>query len=138
MLANRTGICIANSETGQIGGRGPSAVEVAASPPAERLRPQLPLKQHQAPDLGAVRADVRLNVGSQLADDGQVDAEQLRAALQRRRDRPAAPAATGRFTRLTPTVLDMFVRYYAPAPGVLKEGEPDDRLPHSGRAPPPN
>jgi hypothetical protein len=51
---------------------------------------------------------------------------------------PAAPAATGRFTRLTPTVLDMFVRYYAPAPGVLKEGEPDDRLPHPGRAPTPD
>src|SRR6266702_4587551 len=51
---------------------------------------------------------------------------------------PAAPAATGRFTRLTPTVLDMFVRYYAPAPGVPKEGEPDDRLPHPGRAPTPD
>src|SRR5215218_3918910 len=51
---------------------------------------------------------------------------------------PAAPAATGRFTRLTPTVLDMFVRYYAPAPGVPKEGEPDDRLPHPGRGPTPD
>jgi AcrR family transcriptional regulator len=46
---------------------------------------------------------------------------------------PAATAATGRFTRLTPTVLDMFVRYYAPVPGVPKEGEPDDRLPDPGR-----
>ena len=51
---------------------------------------------------------------------------------------PAAPAATGRFTRLTPTVLDLFVRYYAPHPGVLKEGEPDDRLPDPGRAPAPD
>src|SRR5215218_9213685 len=51
---------------------------------------------------------------------------------------PAAMAATGRFTRLTPTVLDMFVRYYAPAPGVPKEGEPDDRLPHPGRGPTPD
>jgi AcrR family transcriptional regulator len=51
---------------------------------------------------------------------------------------PAASAATGRFTRLTPTVLDMFVRYYAPAPGVPKEGEPDDRLPDPGRGPPPD
>jgi AcrR family transcriptional regulator len=51
---------------------------------------------------------------------------------------PAAPAATGRFTRLTPTVLDMFVRYFAPPPGVPKEGEPDDRLPHPGRAPTPD
>ena len=50
---------------------------------------------------------------------------------------PAAPAATGRFTRLTPNVLDMFVRYYAPAPGVPKEGEPDDRLPHPGHGPTP-
>jgi AcrR family transcriptional regulator len=47
---------------------------------------------------------------------------------------PAATAATGRFTRLTPTVLEMFVRYYAPASGVPKEGEPSDRLSHSGRA----
>ena len=51
---------------------------------------------------------------------------------------PAAPAATGRFTRLTPTVLDMFVRYYAPAPGVPKEGEADDRLPDPGRGPSPD
>ncbi len=51
---------------------------------------------------------------------------------------PAAPAATGRCTRLTPTVLEMFVRYSAPAPGGPKEGEPDDRLPHPGRAPTPD
>jgi AcrR family transcriptional regulator len=51
---------------------------------------------------------------------------------------PAATAATGRFTRLTPTVLDMFVRYYAPTPGVPKEGEPDDRLPDPGRGPTPD
>ena len=51
---------------------------------------------------------------------------------------PAATAATGRFTRLTPTVLDMFIRYYAPASGVPKEGEPDDRLPHPGRRPTPD
>lgn len=51
---------------------------------------------------------------------------------------PAATAATGRFTRLTPTVLDMFVRYYAPTPGVPKEGEPDDPLPHPGRGPTPD
>ena len=51
---------------------------------------------------------------------------------------PAATAATGRFTRLTSTVLDMFVRYYAPTPGLPKEGEPDDRLPHPGRGPTPD
>jgi hypothetical protein len=53
------------------------------------LGPELPLKLHQAPDPGAVGADVRLDLGGQLADGRQVDAEQLRAPLQRRRDRPA-------------------------------------------------
>jgi hypothetical protein len=118
------------SEIGSGGGRG-------RRPDAGRpLGSELPLKQHQGPDPGAVGAEVRLDLGGQLANSGQVDAEQLRAPLQRRRHRPAAPAATGRFTRLTPTVLDMFVRYYAPAPGVPKEGEPDDRLPHPGRPAP--
>ena len=72
-----------------IGGRGPSAVEVAAPAPAVRLGPELPLQLHQAPDPGAVGAEVGLDLGGQLADGGQVDAEQLRAPLQRRRDRPA-------------------------------------------------
>jgi hypothetical protein len=57
--------------------------------PAVRLGPELPLKLHEAPDPGAVGADVRLDVGGQLADGGEVDAEQLGAPLQRRRDRPA-------------------------------------------------
>jgi hypothetical protein len=72
-----------------IGSWGPSAVEVAAAAPAVRLGPELPLKLHQAPDPGAVGADVWLDLGGQLADGGQVDAEQLRALLQRRCDRPA-------------------------------------------------
>ena len=71
-----------------IGGWGPSAVEVAASPPAIRLGPKLALKLHQAPDHGAVRANVGLDLGGRLANGGQVDAEQLRTPLQRRRDRP--------------------------------------------------
>jgi hypothetical protein len=71
-----------------IGGRRLSAVEVAAPAPAVRLGPELPLELHQAPDPGAVGAEVRLDLGGQLADGGQVDAEQLRAPLQRRRDRP--------------------------------------------------
>jgi hypothetical protein len=71
------------------GGRNPSAVDVAAPAPAVGLRPELPLQLHQAPDPGAVGADVGLDVASQPADGGQVDAEQLRALLQRRRDRPA-------------------------------------------------
>jgi hypothetical protein len=71
-----------------IGSRDPSAVEVTAPTPAVRLGPELALELHEAPDPGAVGADVRLNLGGQLTDDGEVDAEQLRAPLQRRRDRP--------------------------------------------------
>jgi hypothetical protein len=61
-----------------------SAVTVAASAPAVRFRPELAFQLHEAPDPGAVGAEVRLDVGSHLADGGQVDAEQLRAPLQRR------------------------------------------------------
>jgi hypothetical protein len=43
----------------------------------------------QAPDPGAVGARVGLDVGGRLANRCQVDAEQLRAPLERRRDRPA-------------------------------------------------
>jgi hypothetical protein len=66
-----------------------SAVEVPASPPAVRRRSEQAFQLHQAPDPGAVGAEVGLNVGGRLVDGGQVDAEQLRAPLQRRRDRPA-------------------------------------------------
>jgi hypothetical protein len=69
--------------------QGLPAVEVPAPAPPIRLGPELALKLHEAPDLGAVRVDVGLDVGGQLADRGQVDAEQLRALLQRCRDRPA-------------------------------------------------
>jgi hypothetical protein len=72
-----------------IGGQGLPAVEVATPAPAIRLGPQLPLKLHEAPDPGAVGAEVRLDLGGQLVDGGQVDAEQFGASLQRRRDRPA-------------------------------------------------
>ena len=68
---------------------GSSPIQVAAAPPAVGLRPHPPLQLHQAPDLGAVRTEVGLDVGGQLADDGQVDAQQLCAPLQRRRDWPA-------------------------------------------------
>jgi hypothetical protein len=71
------------------GGRGLSAVEVAATAPAVGRRWELPLKLHEAPDPGAVGAEVRLEVGGQRADGGQLDAEQLRALVERRRDRPA-------------------------------------------------
>ena len=72
-----------------VGGPNSSAVEVAASPPAVRLGPELSLKLHEAQDPGAVGAEVGLDVGGRLTDGGQVDAEQLGAPLQRRRDRPA-------------------------------------------------
>jgi hypothetical protein len=77
------------SGLGCVGGPGSSAVKVAAPAAAVRLGLELALKLHQAPDLSAVGTDVRLDLGGQLSGGGQVDAEQLRAALQRRRDRPA-------------------------------------------------
>jgi hypothetical protein len=72
-----------------VGGSGSSTIEVAASPPAIRLWPQLAFQLHQAPDPGAVGAEVGLDAGGRLLDGGQVDAEQLRTLRQRRRDRPA-------------------------------------------------
>lgn len=45
-------------------------------------------------------------------------------------DEPSAPAGQGRFTRLTPTALHMFFRYYAP-----EEEVPGDRILHGGLAP---
>jgi len=54
---------------------GSSTVKVAAPAAAIHLGPELAFQLHQAPDLGAVHADVGLDVGSQLADGGQVDAE---------------------------------------------------------------
>jgi hypothetical protein len=55
---------------------GSSTVEVAAPAAAVRLGPELALQLHQAPDPGAVGADVGLDVGGRLPDGGQVDAEQ--------------------------------------------------------------
>jgi hypothetical protein len=69
-------------------GQGLSAVQVAAPAPAVRLGPELALKLHEAPDLGAVGAPVGLDAGGQFADGGQVDGKQLRALLQRSRNRP--------------------------------------------------
>jgi hypothetical protein len=85
----RAGCPPRRSGPGRVAGPGPSAVKVAAPTPAVRLGLELAVKLHQAPDLRAVGTDVRLNVDGQLADGGQVDTEQLRAPLQRRRDRPA-------------------------------------------------
>jgi hypothetical protein len=49
------------------------AVEVAAAAPTVGLGSELPLKQRQAPDPGAVGAAVRLDLSGQLAEGGQVD-----------------------------------------------------------------
>src|SRR5438046_75334 len=51
-----------------LGSRHPSAVEVTTPTPAVRLRPELPFQLHQAPDSGAVSAEVRLYFGGQLTD----------------------------------------------------------------------
>jgi hypothetical protein len=73
-----------------IEGSGSPAVEVAASPPAVRL---WPVAWHSScirlQILVPSARRVRLDVGGRLNDGGQVDAEQLRAPLQRCRDRPA-------------------------------------------------
>src|SRR5918992_3865519 len=71
-----------------VGGRDPSPVEVAAPSPAVGLGSELSLKLHQAPAAGA-GAEVGLDLGRGLAEAGQVDAEQLGAPVQRRRDRPS-------------------------------------------------
>jgi hypothetical protein len=83
-----------------VGALGPSTVDVAAPPPGEGLRAQLALKLREAPHLHAVRAHVRLDVGSQLAHGGQVNTEQLRPPFQRRRLRTSSVrGAWGTFTR---------------------------------------
>jgi hypothetical protein len=61
--------------------RDPSTVEVAAPSSAVGLGLELSLKLGQAPDPGAVGAEVRLDLGRGLAEADQVDAEQLRAPL---------------------------------------------------------
>jgi AcrR family transcriptional regulator len=45
---------------------------------------------------------------------------------------PAAPAGQGRFTRLAPAALDMFVRYYS-----SEKGQSDDQIADGSRAPAP-
>ena len=50
-------------------------VKVAASAPAVRLGLELALKLHQAPDLGAVGTDVRLDLGGQLGSTRLEEAE---------------------------------------------------------------
>jgi AcrR family transcriptional regulator len=98
----------------------------------------------QLQDLGRAALQAAVDAGQLAPAAASEEANALYTILmagvisQQLANEPAAPAPTGRFTRLTPTVWDMFVRYYAPAPGVPKEGEPDDRLPHPDRAPTPD
>jgi hypothetical protein len=54
---------------------GSSTVEVAAPPPAVHLGPELALQLHEAPDPGAVGAQVGLDIGGRLANRCRVDAE---------------------------------------------------------------
>ena len=54
----------------RVGGRDLSTVEVAAPSPAVGLGPELSLKLGQAPDPGAVGAQVGLDVGCGLAEAG--------------------------------------------------------------------
>jgi len=72
-----------------VGGLNSATVDVTAPAPAGRLGSELAFQLGQAPDPGAVSAHIGLDVGGRLTDAGQIDAEQLRAPLQRRRDRPA-------------------------------------------------
>jgi hypothetical protein len=58
-----------------VGAPDSSTVEVAAAPPAVHLGPELAFQLHQAPDPGAVGAEVGLDGGGRLTDGGQVDAE---------------------------------------------------------------
>jgi hypothetical protein len=83
-----------------------STVEVAAAPPAVRLRPELAFQLHKAPDPGAIRAEVGLDVGRRrLTEGGQVG---RRAAP---RTAPAAPRSAG------------------PSPGRARS-PPDQRIEH--------
>ena len=98
----------------------------------------------QLQDLGRAALRAAVDAGQLAPAAASEEGDALYTVLmagvisQQLANEPAAPAATGRFTRLTPTVLDMFVHYYAPALGFPKEGEPDDRLPHPGRGPTPD
>ena len=91
--------------------------------PPVRLGPELALQLHQAPDPGAIGTDVWLDVSGQLADGGQVDAEQLRAPLQRRRDRPAhvrscqVPTGLTYRTQVGERIEGCVVRQGSSAPG---------------------
>jgi len=111
-----------------------STVEVAASPPAVRLWPELAFQLHQAPDPGAVGADVGLDVGGRLLDGGQVDAEQLSAPLQRCRDRPALVRVVPgpHWSRVSNSCSGLDRECYRLLPVVVTEGMAT-RLRESGR-----
>jgi predicted enzyme related to lactoylglutathione lyase len=65
--------------------------------PAIGVRAEVALELHEAPDLGAVDAQVGIDVGGRLLDSGEVDAEQRGAKAppndrERRRDARSAGA----------------------------------------------
>ena len=60
-----------------------AAGDVAAPDPPIGLGTKSALELHEAPDLGPVDPDIGLDVGGRLPDGGQVDVEELGAALQR-------------------------------------------------------
>jgi hypothetical protein len=101
-----------------------STVEVASSPLTVCLGPELAFQLHQAPDPRAVGAEVGLDVGGRLTDGGQVDAEQLRAPLQRRRDRPAQVEAVPgpHRTRLSNTSSKLDQQRYVVRQGCAQPG----------------
>src|SRR4029453_7899852 len=82
----------------------------------------------QAPDPGAVGAEVGLDLGGQLANGGEVDAEQARTA-------PAEPRAAGPFGLWRGTVVDVAMDVFHALVAVIAQGsivvvgeEPDEYI----------
>jgi hypothetical protein len=55
----------------------------------------LPLELHQAPNLGAVHPNVGFDVNGRSMDGGEVDAEELGAAIEWGSDRPGEGLVMG-------------------------------------------
>jgi hypothetical protein len=72
-----------------VGASDPAVGNVAAPDPPIGLGTKLALELHEAPHLGPVNPHVRFDMGGRPGDGDQVDAEEFRAPLQRRGDRPS-------------------------------------------------
>jgi hypothetical protein len=81
-----------------------------------------------APDRPGYRPH-RVVLADHAAADHVLHLDELDRLTLQLSNEPSAPPGQGRFTRLTPTALEMFFRYYAP------RKMPDDRIVHGGRAP---